>query len=65
MKQAAQNRLFGLASQSSCQCDQLMCLVQKCAGDPAAPTIPTVQADGKVDEKGYSDTDDPESTTSW
>ena len=37
-----------------------MRLVQKCAGHPAAPTIPTVQADSKVGEKGYFNPDGSE-----
>ena len=70
MNQAAQNRLFGLVSQSSCLQSQIVNVTSSCVGaksaeDPAAPPIPTVQADGKVGEKVYFHTDDPEKTTPW
>lgn len=72
MKQAAENKLLRLvkskqsSSGSDRQCDRLMCGVHKRAGDHAAPTVPTVQADGKVGERVYANTDEEsERTTPW
>ena len=54
MRQAAEKELLRWlkskqsSSESDRQCDRLMCVVHKRAGDHAAPTVPTVEANGKV-----------------
>ena len=72
MRQAAEKELLRLvkskqsSSEADRQCDRLMWVVHKRAGDHAAPTVPTVEANGQVGERVYPNTDDePERTNPW